>query len=92
MPTEIFADLTGLDIGGSVHISDIPLPEGCTPTITDRDFTVATIAAPTIEVVVEEEEEDIEGLEGEEGVEGEEGAEAAEGAADADSGESEDKS
>lgn len=37
-------DLTGLEIGRSIHISAVPMPEGVTPTITDRDFTVATIA------------------------------------------------
>ena len=37
-------DLTGLEIGRSIHISAIKLPEGVRPTITDRDFTVATIA------------------------------------------------
>jgi large subunit ribosomal protein L25 len=35
-----------LKIGDSVHISTIDLPDGVTPTITDRDFTVATIASP----------------------------------------------
>ena len=89
MPTEVEADLTGLEIGDSLHISAIKLPEGCKPTITDRDFTVATIAAPTLEIV-EVEEEEGEGIEGEEGVEGEEGAEGAEGASDADAGESKD--
>ena len=71
IPESLEADLTGLEIGDGIHISDIKLPEGVEPTITDRDFTVATIAAPTI---VEEEEVD-EGLEDEEGLEGEEGAE-----------------
>jgi large subunit ribosomal protein L25 len=37
-------DLTGLAIGRSMHISAVALPEGVTPTITDRDFTIATIA------------------------------------------------
>jgi large subunit ribosomal protein L25 len=46
IPEKIVADLTGLDINDSLHISKIPLPEGVHPTITDRDFTVATIAAP----------------------------------------------
>ncbi len=46
IPDELVADLTGLDIGDGVHISSITLPEGVTPTITDRDFTIATIAAP----------------------------------------------
>ncbi len=39
-------DLTGLEIGDSVHISAIKLPKGVTPAIQDRDFTIATIAAP----------------------------------------------
>ena len=67
------ADVAGRDIGDSIHISDIDLPEGVTPTITDRDFTVATIAAPTVIVEPEDEEE------GEEGDELEAGEEAAEG-------------
>jgi large subunit ribosomal protein L25 len=44
IPEEIVVDLTGLDIGDSVHISAVTLPEGVSPTITDRDFTIATIA------------------------------------------------
>jgi large subunit ribosomal protein L25 len=48
IPEYIEVDLTGLDIGDSVHISAVTLPEGVTPTITDRDFTIATIAAPTV--------------------------------------------
>ena len=44
IPEEIVVDLTGLDIGDSVHISAVSLPEGVSPTITDRDFTIATIA------------------------------------------------
>ena len=78
IPQELTFDLTGLDIGDSIHISAIELPDGVTPTVTDRDFTVATIAAPTIQVE-EEPEEDEEGLEGEEGEEGLEGEEGAEG-------------
>ena len=73
IPSFITVNLEGLDIGDSVHISDITLPVGVEPTITDRDFTIATIAAPT--VVVEEEEEEGEEEEGIEGVEGEEAAE-----------------
>lgn len=46
IPEALEIDLTGLDIGDSVHISAVTLPEGVTPTITDRDFTIATIAAP----------------------------------------------
>jgi large subunit ribosomal protein L25 len=46
IPDQLVCDLTGLDINDSVHISSMALPEGVEPTITDRDFTVATIAAP----------------------------------------------
>ncbi|NKB56181.1 MAG: 50S ribosomal protein L25/general stress protein Ctc [Alphaproteobacteria bacterium] len=75
IPQEIDVDLTGLDIGDSVHFSHVSLPDGVEPTISDRDFTIATIAAPTI---VEEETEDEEGEEGldMEGGEGEGAAEA----------------
>lgn len=45
IPDHVVADLTGLDINDSLHISAIPLPEGVRPTIA-RNFTVATIAAP----------------------------------------------
>ena len=77
IPESLTADLSGLEIGDSLHISAIELPEDVELTITDRDFTIATIAAPTI---VEEVEEDVDG------VEGEDGAEAAEGAASEDAG------
>ncbi len=65
-------DLTGLEIGDAVHASMVALPEGVAFTITDRDFTIATVAAPT--VVAEEAAEEVEEFEGEEGevVEGEE--------------------
>lgn len=45
IPEQIVCDLTGLDINDSVHISSVSLPDGAKPTI-DRDFTIATIAAP----------------------------------------------
>jgi large subunit ribosomal protein L25 len=44
IPERITVDLSGLEIGDSVHISAIKLPAGITPVITDRDFTIATIA------------------------------------------------
>lgn len=47
IPENLTADLTGLDLNDSVHISAIKLPAGSKPTITDRDFTIATIAAPS---------------------------------------------
>lgn len=46
IPEFITADLSGLKIGDGIHISHIKLPAGVTPVITDRDFTIATIAAP----------------------------------------------
>ena len=47
IPDYLEGDLAGLDINDGLHISDFTLPEGVTPTITDRDFTVATIAPPS---------------------------------------------
>ncbi|HZB36761.1 MAG TPA: 50S ribosomal protein L25/general stress protein Ctc [Beijerinckiaceae bacterium] len=47
IPESIDADLTGFNIGDSLHISAIKLPEGARPTIAERDFTVATIVAPS---------------------------------------------
>ncbi|MFN3961151.1 MAG: 50S ribosomal protein L25/general stress protein Ctc [Parvularculaceae bacterium] len=47
IPEFIEVSLEGLDIGDSIHISAFKLPEGVTPVIADRDFTVATIAAPS---------------------------------------------
>lgn len=55
IPESIEVDLTGTQIGDTIHISAVPLPDGVEPTISDRDFTVATINAPT--VVKEEEAE-----------------------------------
>lgn len=63
IPERLAADLTGYDIGDSLHISAIPLPAGVKPTITDRDFTVATVAAPAVLKVEEEEVEAVEGVE-----------------------------
>jgi large subunit ribosomal protein L25 len=45
-PDALIVDLTGLEVGDGVHISHVTLPEGVHPTITDRDFTIATVAAP----------------------------------------------
>lgn len=49
IPEFLTADLAGFDFNDSLHISAIALPEGCKPTITDRDFTIATIAPPIVE-------------------------------------------
>jgi len=55
IPPDIEIDLEGCDIGGSLHASAVTLPEGVVFAIADRDFTIATVAAPT--VIVEEEAE-----------------------------------
>jgi large subunit ribosomal protein L25 len=47
IPEEIHIDLTGLDIGDSIHISAVQLPKGAESGITDRDFTIATLVAPS---------------------------------------------
>jgi large subunit ribosomal protein L25 len=47
IPDDVVISLKGLDVGDSIHISAVQLPKGATPTITDRDFTIATIVAPS---------------------------------------------
>ena len=63
IPEKITIDLEGVKIGDSIHISAIELPDGVTPTITDRDFTVATLASPGGGVKNEDEDEAAEGEE-----------------------------
>ncbi len=76
IPDEIVVDLAGTDIGTSIKISSVTLPESVNPTITDRDFVVATVAAPTIIKEPEKpaEETPAEGTEGEAPAEGAEAA------------------
>jgi len=80
VPNELVVDLEGLEIGTSIKISSISLPENVKPTIQGRDFVVATVAAPTVFKEPEKpaEEAAVEGAEGTEGAEG--AAEGAEGA------------
>ena len=47
IPAEIEIDVTGKDVGDSIHISEVNLPEGSASAITDRDFTIATLVAPS---------------------------------------------
>ncbi len=47
IPDHLTVDLTGRDVNETIHISDITLPEGARPTITDRDFVIANITAPS---------------------------------------------
>tara|TARA_B100001778_G_scaffold287572_1_gene255440 strand:- start:545 stop:1297 length:753 start_codon:yes stop_codon:yes gene_type:complete len=75
IPNDITIDLAGTDIGTSLKISSVKLPESVAPTITDRDFVIATVAAPT--VIKEPEKPAEETAEGAEGETPAEGAEAA---------------
>jgi len=45
IPDQLIVELNGLEIGDSIHISRVIVPEGCRPTITERDFTIASVAA-----------------------------------------------
>ena len=47
LPDDIQIDVSGFDVGDSIHISDVKLPAGSESKITDRDFTIATIVAPS---------------------------------------------
>lgn len=47
IPDQIEVDLAGLNMGDTIHLKDISLPEGSTPTYPDRDYTIATIVAPS---------------------------------------------
>ena len=67
IPSELIVDLDGVDIGHSFKISSVKLPENVLPTITGRDFVIATVAAPT---VIKEPEKPAETAEGEEAAEG----------------------
>ena len=71
IPSDITIDLKGTDIGTSLKISSVKLPENVVPTITDRDFVIATVAAPTVIKEPEKRaEETAEGAEGETPIEG----------------------
>lgn len=65
IPDQIEIDVTGLEIGDSIHISSITLPKGAESTITDRDFTIAGVTAPSALKSSDDEEEAAEGEEGE---------------------------
>ena len=68
IPAEIVVDLDNTEIGTGIKISSVKLPENITPAIKDRDFVIATVAAPTI--VIEPEKPAEETVEGEPPVEG----------------------
>ena len=58
IPDHITVDLTGMEIGDIVHISDVTLPEGAKPTV-ERDFVICNISAPSGLKAADEEEEDV---------------------------------
>ncbi|WP_010164634.1 50S ribosomal protein L25/general stress protein Ctc [Sphingomonas sp. PAMC 26617] len=55
IPGEITISLAGLEVGASIHISDVKLPKGVEPSISDRDFAIATIVPPTVPTAADEE-------------------------------------
>ncbi|MDF2094959.1 50S ribosomal protein L25/general stress protein Ctc [Aquibaculum arenosum] len=70
IPEHIDVDLSEADIGDSLHISGVKLAKGVTPTISDRDFTIATIVAPSaVKAEAAEEEEGAEAAESTEAAE-----------------------
>jgi large subunit ribosomal protein L25 len=91
IPELVEVDLTGLEIGATVHLSDVKLPEGIVSAITDRDITIASIAAPKSEEEIEAlDAADAEAPEAVEGAEGNEDAESTEEAS-SDAADSEEK-
>ena len=83
IPSELHLPLDGLEIGDSIHISQVKLPDGVTPANTDEDFTVATIVAPSAMKAEEEEAAAADAVPTVEGEEAEGEGEAAEGGEEA---------
>ena len=75
IPDNIEVDISGLEIGDAIHLSEVKLPANVTPGITDRDVTIATIVASRTSKTEDEDG----AAEGEEAAEGEADAPAAEG-------------
>jgi len=76
IPDSIEVDISAMEIGDSLHISEITLPTGVVPSIDDRDFTICTVVASRAAIEEDVEGEEVEGEEGE-ATEGEDAAEAA---------------
>ena len=90
IPENLIIDLDGVDIGESFKISSINLDNDVVPTITGRDFVIATLAAPTV-MKEPEKPAEAEAAEGEEGASGDEATDGAKPAAEGDKKEGEDK-
>ena len=83
IPESIEVDVAGFEVGDSAKISSVTLPEGVEPTITDRDFAIASVVSPKTSQADEEEDAALEAAaEGEEGDEGEAKADGEEKAHD----------
>jgi large subunit ribosomal protein L25 len=78
IPSEIHIPLDGLEIGDSIHISNVKLPDGVLPANSEEDFTVATIVAPS---AMKSEEDEAAAAEGEVPTVGEEAEGGGEGEA-----------
>lgn len=59
IPEHITVDLADVQIGDTISISDVTLPEGATPAITDRDFVIANISAPRALLADDDEGEEV---------------------------------
>ena len=57
IPEKLIANLEGLDIGDGITISNIEMPAGARPMITDRDFVIANVSAPSALKSTDEDEE-----------------------------------
>ncbi len=69
IPEKLVIDLTDHDVGDTIHMSEITLPEGTRPMITDRDFVIANISAPSSLKSSGDDEDEDEAVEGEEATE-----------------------
>ena len=67
IPDSIEADVSKMEIGDTLHMSDVKLPKNVKPSISDRDFTIATLIASRALIEEDAEEEGVEGVEGEDG-------------------------
>jgi len=59
IPEHIEIDLANVEIGDTISISDVTLPEGATPAITDRDFVIANVSAPRALLAEDDDEEEV---------------------------------
>jgi len=80
IPDNVVIDMTGMEIGDSIQLKELPLPEGVESLLDQEDYVLSVLAPRIEKQKAAEEEEGEEGIEGEEGAEGAEGEEGEEGA------------